>query len=188
MLKLNSCLLCLAGTVSRGSLTNPLQLGSCMQPAMASYCPHQLWLPNKEWLRIGGTDDSLGWSLSVNLSVMGYYLNSHRYHCALPQLVELFSSFAPKTFSLCCPAGFFYLFFIYLPKDTHSGFLMLFFFFFFTDGDYFHPQCASSGRVCDNSALSPAWTYLLPCGSASWRGPWMEGWVLERNEVLTASP
>lgn len=130
MLKLNSCLLCLAGTVSRGSLTNPLQLGSCMQPAMASYCPHQLWLPNKEWLRIGGTDDSLGWSLSVNLSVTGYYLNSHRYHCALPQLVELFSSFAPKTFSLCYPAGFFYLFFIYLPKDTHSGFLMLFFFFF----------------------------------------------------------
>lgn len=130
MLKLNSCLLCLAGTVSRGSLTNPLQLGSCMQPAMASYCPHQLWLPNKERLRIGGTDDSLGWSLSVNLSVMGYYLNSHRYHCALPQLVELFSSFAPKTFSLCCPAVFFCFFFNLFTKRHSFRFSHVVFFFF----------------------------------------------------------
>lgn len=129
MLKLNSCLLCLAGTVSRGSLTNPLQLGSCMQPAMASYCPHQLWLPNKERLRIGGADDSLGWSLSVNLSVMGYYLNSHRYHCALPQLVELFSSFAPKTFSLCCPAGFLFLFLCIYQKSLIQVFSCCFFFF-----------------------------------------------------------
>lgn len=46
-----------------------------MLPVMDSFLRHQLFLPNKERMRIGDGDDRPGCSLSVNLRVTGYCLN-----------------------------------------------------------------------------------------------------------------
>lgn len=45
---------------------------------MDSCLLHQLFLPDEERMRIGDGDDRPGRSLSVNLRVMGYSLNSLR--------------------------------------------------------------------------------------------------------------
>lgn len=49
-----------------------------MLPAMDSYLQHQLFLPNEERMRITDGDDRPGCSLSMNLRVMEYCLNSLR--------------------------------------------------------------------------------------------------------------
>lgn len=129
------CSMCSVGTVSRDSLTSPPQPGSCTRPAMAGYPPPRLRLPNKERLRTGGRDDSLGRSLSVNLRVMEYYLNSHRYRSALTHLVELFGSLVLRTFNLFCLV----IFFKKLTLSNRHFFKQSPRVFFFPDGDQFHP-------------------------------------------------
>lgn len=86
----------LVDTVFWGSLPNQPQPGFYTRPVMDSCRPQQLLLR----LRTGDGGDSRGCSLSTDLRVTAYCLNSLRYQIKNTRMLECLSKHAPATSAL----------------------------------------------------------------------------------------